>query len=117
MAAPAARTYNHPPIPDRPWPRDEEIVERLTAMGPGVLEPVIDALRWTTPSGEDQSPFVRVLAAVGDEGDAPILIDTLARLTELGKRRNQPAHEGSVRGRPSCVRSCSTRARSSNGSP
>ena len=52
-------------------------VDGLTAMGPGVLGLVFEGLEPNAINGKDRSAFVQVIANLGSEQDAPILIDVL----------------------------------------
>lgn len=99
LAAPNARAYNSGGVPNRPWPDDDEVVEKLNAMGAGVLAPVIDALAPNTISADDRSPFVRAIAALGDEGDVPVLIYVMAQMMRDTKRSGAPLDARAVAGR------------------
>ena len=77
---------NYAPAPKKGWLAPDEVTAQLTAIGPGVMALVHQALRPNTISGEDRSPFVRVIESVGDEQDVPLLIDTFALLVKDSER-------------------------------
>jgi tetratricopeptide (TPR) repeat protein len=56
---------------------EEEVVERLASIGPGVLSSVIDDLAPNAATGQDRSPYVEVIRRVGGAQDAPILLNVL----------------------------------------
>ena len=70
--------WNRAKVEGREWLTEDEVVKRLVAIGPGVLSSVFDDLGPNTISGQDRSPYVKVIEQVGSVQDTPILIDTLA---------------------------------------
>ena len=73
-----------PPYSGYILPPTDEVAARLTAMGPGILALVDDAIE---PNAYNpgvfrgfRTPFVRVVENIGSEQDTPVLIDTLAEI-------------------------------------
>jgi len=82
LASSNGQRWSRPPTTGQALPSDDERVAFLTKMGPGVLAPVMDALGPNMIFSDDRTVFVRAISALGDEGDAPLLIGVLARLNE-----------------------------------
>jgi hypothetical protein len=70
-----------------PWLSAEQVTARLAAMDPGVLAIVFDDLTSAPVGAKERAQFVRLIADIGSEEDAPILITTLAQVVEDADRR------------------------------
>jgi hypothetical protein len=63
-------------------PAEDEDVRRPIDVGPGVLAPVFDEFDLNTHTWKDRTPYVRVIEALGDVRDTPLLIDTPALIVD-----------------------------------
>ena len=100
LASIEAARWNHPKLDGRPWLSEDEVVERLIPLGPGVLSSVIDAMQPNTISGQDRSPYVRVIERLGGARDRgrgdPVLRQ---RVGDPGTRRGALRVSSRVAGR------------------
>jgi hypothetical protein len=69
---------------------EKEIVDRLAAIGPGVLSSVMDDMAPNAVTGQDRSPYVEVIRRVGGVQDVPVLLNVLC-LVSLDYRAWEPA--------------------------
>lgn len=73
-------------------PARDAMVRRLIDAGPAALAAVYEGLGINTISGQDRSPFVNVIAAVGGPEDVPPLVDVLSLIVSEGEKgRRHPA--------------------------
>jgi hypothetical protein len=71
------RFFNGPPPEGKEWLTDIEVTNSLIKLGPHSLASVLVAIGPNTISGLDRSAFVRVVQAIGDTRDIPVLESTL----------------------------------------
>jgi hypothetical protein len=69
---------------------EAEIVDRLAAIGPGVLSSIIDDMKPNAITGQDRSPYLEVIRRVGGVQDVPTLLNVLC-IVSLDSRAGEPA--------------------------
>jgi hypothetical protein len=82
------KRFNRGKIFGEDYLSEEEVTARLVQLGPGALALVHDALQPNTISGDDRTPFVRVVEEVGSKTDVPLLIDLLGLVVSSSSDRD-----------------------------
>jgi hypothetical protein len=79
--------YNSRPRDGRTWLKPSEVVDQMSAMGPGALAFAFHDY-FSHCHGDDCSAYAQITAAIGGEQDIPVLIEILERTTDRLAGRN-----------------------------